>query len=153
MRVYRHTQIGYVTLTGLVAALGVMAWSFRSGGYTAAEAALLLLMAAAVVLFSTLTVEITADALRVLFGPGWVRRTVPLREIESARIIRVPWYVGWGMRWRTGSWLYNVSGRMAVLLSLRTGGAFGVGTDEPEALLGALRRAGVPTDTRPLLRE
>lgn len=150
---YRHTQIGYVTLIALAAGLGVMAWSFRPGGYTAGEAVLMLLMAAAVVLFSTLTVEITADALRVRFGPGWIRRTVPLREIESARIIRVPWYVGWGMRWRTGAWLYNVSGRMAVLLHLRTGGALGVGTDEPEALVAALRRAGVPTDTRPLLRE
>jgi hypothetical protein len=80
-----------------------------------------------------------------------IRRTIPLDEIESAKVIRVPWYVGWGMRW-TGHWLYNVSGRMAILLQLRRGRAFGVGTDEPEALLAALRRAGVVTDGRPAAR-
>jgi hypothetical protein len=145
---YRHTQIGYVTVAALVAGLGVMVWTLAPGGYTAAEAGLLLLMAAAVFLFSTLTVEITPEAVRVLFGPGWIRRTIPLKEIESAKVIHVPWYVGWGMRW-AGYWLYNVSGRKAVLLYLRRGRAFGVGTDEPEALLAALRRAGVATEGRP----
>jgi hypothetical protein len=148
---YRHTQIGYVTLAALVAGLGAMAWSLLPGGYAAGEVGLLLMLASAAVLFSTLTVEITPEALRVLFGPGWVRRAVPLREIESAKVIRVPWYVGWGVRW-AGFWLYNVSGRMAVLLQLRRGRAFGVGTDEPEALLAALRRAGVATDGRPAAR-
>jgi hypothetical protein len=148
---YRHTQIGYVTLAALIAGVGVMSWTFRPGGYSAREVALLLLMAAAAVLFSTLTVEITPEGLHVLFGPGLIRRTIPLDEIESAKVIRVPWYVGWGMRW-TGHWLYNVSGRMAILLQLRRGRAFGVGTDEPEALLAALRRAGVVTDGRPAAR-
>jgi uncharacterized YccA/Bax inhibitor family protein len=148
---YRHTQIGYVTLGALIAALGAMSWTLRPGGYTAGEVGLLLLLGAAAILFSVLTVEITPEALRVLFGPGLIRRSIPLQEIESAKVIRVPWYVGWGMRW-TGYWLYNVSGRMAVLLYLRRGHAFGVGTDEPEALLAALRRAGVATDTRPAAR-
>ena len=148
---YRHTQIGYVTLGALIAALGAMSWTLRPGGYTAGEGALLLLLGAAAIVFSVLTVEITPEALRVLFGPGLIRRSIPLEEIESAKVIHVPWYVGWGMRW-TGYWLYNVSGRMAVLLYLRRGRAFGVGTDEPEALLAALRRAGVATDTRPAAR-
>ena len=145
---YRHTQIGYVTLGALLAGLGAMSRAFRPGGYMTGEVGLLLLMAAAAVLFSTLTVEITPEAVQVRFGPGWIRRTIPLREIESAKVIRVPWYVGWGMRW-TGSWLYNVSGRTAVLLRLSRGRAFGVGTDEPEALLAALRRAGVASESRP----
>jgi hypothetical protein len=142
--VYRHTQIGYITLFALLAGLGIMLWTMRPGGYAAGEVGLLLLLAVGMVQFATLTVEITPELLRVQFGPWGIRRTIPLQEVESARVIRVPWYVGWGMRW-SGFWLYNVSGRMAVLLQRSHGRAFGVGTDEPEALLAALRRAGVAT--------
>jgi len=41
-----------------------------------------------------------------------------------------------------------VSGRMAVVLRLRGGRRFGIGTDEPEALLQALNRAGVVIGSR-----
>lgn len=140
---YRHTQTGYVTLILLVTGLGAMLWRFSAGGYALGEVLILLLVALSALVFSRQTVEIAGEAVRVLVGPGWIHRTIPLPEIESARAIRVPWYVGWGVRWR-GYWLYNVSGRNAVLLRLRGGGVFGVGTDDPEALLAALHRAGVP---------
>lgn len=143
---YRHTQTGYVTLVAFALAVAAVAWAAAPGGYTAGEAGMVGVFAAVAVLFSSLTVEITPDRVRVWFGPGWIRRTIPLGEIESASAVQVPWYVGWGMRW-WGYWLYNVSGHRAVVLRLRGGRRFGIGTDEPEALLAALRRAGLTVVT------
>lgn len=139
---YRHTQPAFLILTVLGAAAAAFAVGSAPGGYDAGEIALLGFLAVLAVFFASLTVEITGDRLRVWFGPGWIRRTIPLGEIESASAVRVPWYVGWGLRW-WGYWLYNVSGRRAVVLRLRGGRRFGVGTDEPDALLAALSRAGV----------
>ena len=127
--------------------LGVIAWAAAEDGYTPVEWVILLLIALIAILFSTLTVEVASGAVRARFGPGWIRRTIMLSEIESATAVRLPWYVGWGMRW-WGFWLYNVSGRMAIVLRLRGGRRFGIGTDEPEALLAALRRVGVTTGVR-----
>ena len=144
---YRHTQIGYVTLSAFAFGVTAIAWAAAPDGYTAGEIAVLGVVVAVGVLFSSLTVDIGPDRMCVWFGPGWIRRTIPLGEIESASAVRVPWYVGWGMRW-WGYWLYNVSGRQAVVLRLRGGRRFGIGTDEPEALLAVLRRAGVTGEGR-----
>ncbi|OFX13444.1 MAG: hypothetical protein A2V59_01370 [Armatimonadetes bacterium RBG_19FT_COMBO_69_19] len=144
---YRHTQIGYVTLGAFAFCVAAIAWAAAPDGYTAGELLVLALVAGVGLFFSSLTVEIALDRMRVWFGPGWIRRTVPLREIESAAAVRVPWYVGWGMRW-WGYWLYNVSGHRAVVLRLRGGRRFGIGTDEPEVLLVALRGAGVTGEGR-----
>lgn len=143
---YRHTQRGALLIAAFAAAVAILAWVAAADGLTAGEAAMLGLVAAAGWLFSSLSVEVTPERMRIWFGPGWIRRTIRLRDVERARAVRVPWYVGWGMRW-WGHWIYNVSGRQAVTLQLRDGGRFSVGTDEPEALLAALRQAGVTVET------
>ena len=121
-----HTQIGYVTLGAFAFCVAAIAWAAAPDGYTAGERFVLALVAAVGLFFSSLTVEIALDRMRVWFGPGWIRRTVPLREIESAAAVRVPRYVGWGMRW-WGYWLDNVSGHPAGGLRPRGGARTGVG--------------------------
>jgi hypothetical protein len=88
-------------------------------------------------LFSSLTIEITERELRWRFGPGWIRKTMPLAEITSAEPVRTG--LSWGIHWspRLG-WLYNVSGWDAVLVTLRSGKKFALGTDEPQILTARL---------------
>jgi len=82
-------------------------------------------------------VEITDRELRWKFGPGLIRKSVPLAEIVSAQPARTG--PSWGIHWspRTG-WLYNVSGFDAVAVTLRSGKKFALGTDEPQALAARL---------------
>jgi hypothetical protein len=90
------------------------------------------------VTFSRLTVEITHE-IRVFFGRGWPRRTVDPAQVTGERVVRgSPWH-GWGIRWIPHGWLWNVWGLDAVELNLVSGKVLRVGTDEPEALLAAVR--------------
>jgi hypothetical protein len=91
-------------------------------------------------LFNSLTIEITERELRWRFGPGLIRKTVPLAEIASAEPVRTG--PSWGIHWspRLG-WLYNVSGWDVVLVTLRSGKKFALGTDEPEILATRLAEA------------
>ena len=137
---YRHTQIGYVTLiVMLVAALGIFAFGPRSALPITLSVAVLLLVSA--VLFSSLTVEVSDGELRFHFGPGFWRKRYALTDIAGAEVARSSSWEGWGIRITPRGMLYNVSGKDAVEIKLRTGQQFRIGTDEPEELAQALRAA------------
>ena len=135
---YRHTQIGYLTLIViLVAALGVVsAAPRRMLPVTLGTAGLLVIFA---VLFASLTVEVTDDELRFHFGPGFWRKRFALIDVVDAEVTRSSPWEGWGIRITPQGMLYNVSGTNAVEIALRSGQRFRLGTDEPEALAQALR--------------
>jgi hypothetical protein len=138
--VYRHRQVGYVSLAGAgVGALwtGVLAWRER---LTPLWLVAIILLGVAW-LFSSLTIEIRAGELRSHFGPGFWRKRVPLAEIADAELAPSRWWEGWGIRHTTRGWLYNVAGTGAVEVRLRSGGRFRLGTDEPDALRDAIRGA------------
>jgi hypothetical protein len=134
---YRHTQIGYLTLIViLVAALGIVAslpGEVRPVSY--GVACLLIIVA---VLFSSLTVEVGEGELRFHFGPGFWRKRFALDEIKAATATQSSWWEGWGIRITPRGMLYNVSGTNAVEIEMRSGQRFRIGTDEPEALVQAI---------------
>jgi hypothetical protein len=137
---YRHTQIGYLTLIVLLlGALGTFALGQRSPLPVTLVVAVLVLISA--VLFSSLTVEISDGELRFHFGPGFWRKRYELTEVAGADVTRSSWWEGWGIRITPRGMLYNVSGTDAVEIELRSGQRFRIGTDEPEALAQALRMA------------
>ena len=90
------------------------------------------------IVFGALTVEVDAEAIRLRFGIGLVRKRIPIGDVKGWREVRNPWYTGWGIRLGPGYVLWNVSGRDAVELALASGRGFRVGTDEPAALAAAL---------------
>lgn len=145
---YAHTQRSPLLLLVLVvAAAGTLA----SLAFPAARAipfgARLTIVAAAVAMvlsslvFTTLTIVVDDERLSWHFGGGLVRKSVSLAEIVSAEPVTTTWLEGWGIHLTTRGWLYNVSGRDAVLVTLRERKRFLLGTDEPAALAAALRRA------------
>ena len=107
---YRHTQVGWVIL-GVVAAILAFVWSrLPPEAAAAALFPLLLITALTVLVFSVLTVEVDAEAIRLRFGIGLVRKRIPLAEVKAWRAVRNPWYTGWGIRLGPGYVLWNVSG-------------------------------------------
>ena len=140
---YRHTQLGWFMLgLDVVLLLLVGIPAARSGQPALWVGAALIAVIA--ILFSTLTVEVTGEAVRFWFGPGVLRRTVPFPALAGAEISSAPWWYGIGIRFTPTGLMYNVATGRTVDLVLRSGKRMRVGTDEPEALLEAVRTAMTP---------
>ncbi|MEX1207561.1 MAG: hypothetical protein WD652_03080 [Acidimicrobiia bacterium] len=90
------------------------------------------------VTFSMLTVLVGAEQIRVYFGRGWPRKAISRADIVSVRAVRNEWWHGLGIRWIRHGALWNVWGRDAAELQLRSGRVFRVGTDDVDALVAAL---------------
>ena len=146
MSVYRHTQPGTfsrITFGVLIVLFGIVAVLPGIGGPTAIWVFGLIgiLMLLGLLLFHCLTVEIRHGYLRICFGIGVIRKTIALKEIESAETVRNRWWYGWGIKLTPHGWLFSVSGYDAVQVRLRNGRQYRIGTDEPERLVAAIETA------------
>ena len=134
---YHHAQRGTWIMPGLLAAaLLDVVGPWRSG-----LVAFIVLIAAAIV-FSSLTVEVSAKELKWHFGPGFWTYRLPLDDIESLEVVRNHWWNGFGIRMRPGFRLYNVSGLDAVELRLKSGEIRRIGTHESARTGGGVENSG-----------
>jgi hypothetical protein len=143
---YRHTQIGWITLIALCIGLALMLFVFGSMTRLAIPplgfVALIAIFTALIAVFSSLTTEVDAHEFRAKFGVfGWPGLSAELTDIAGVLPTRLSWTSGWGIRITTRGWLYNVSGRGAVIVGLVSGKQFLIGTDEPEKLADAINQA------------
>jgi hypothetical protein len=143
---YRHTQTAWMLIVVIVAVVLaeftiVMFSGPQDTVSLALSGAVVAVAAVMVALFSTLTVVVDDQAVRLWFGLGSLRRDVMIDEVTAARRVRNSWHAGWGVRAIPGGRLYNVGGRDAVELELDNGRVVRVGTDQPDALLAAVKAA------------
>jgi hypothetical protein len=136
---YRHTQPGWV-IAGVAVALPLVFLVVMPRESAVALAPVAVVSGLVLLLFGVLTVTVNREAVRLRFGVGLIRKTVPLTQVRSWRPVRNPWYAGWGIRLGPGWTLWNVSGLSAVELALADGRRLRIGTDEPEALSRAIGR-------------
>jgi hypothetical protein len=139
--VYRHTQSGRLLRIILVTGLAIIVLLMAFLGHNTVALIVCLILAIALALMYSLTVEIAEGALRIRFGHGLIRKTIPLSAIDSCRTVRFPWCFGWGLRWMPRGWLFRVSGLAAVELGMKNGRRYGIGSDEPEELEKAIKDA------------
>ncbi|MCH2101266.1 MAG: hypothetical protein MK209_05040 [Planctomycetes bacterium] len=85
-------------------------------------------------LFSWLTVEVHRDSVRLVFGLGLIKKSIPVNNITSTEIMRTVWWWGWGIRLTPHGWMWNISGFDAVRLYMADGRSFIIGTDQPQQL-------------------
>ncbi|MGB2814285.1 MAG: hypothetical protein WBC50_05625 [Dehalococcoidales bacterium] len=138
---YKHTQGGYLIIAAMAAVMVLIGVVLANAGINWIAIGVLVVIAVALVLFSSLTVVIWEEELEVRFGPGPIRKRFKLNEIESCQAVKNHWYYGWGIRLTPHGILYNVSGFYAVEIKLRTGRQYRIGTDAPQELEVAIRRA------------
>jgi len=140
---YEHTQIGYLIIfvlfaaTVFVAIAGIVAPSDR--GVLVMDGIIESILLICAIIFSKLTIKVDEETLHACFGIGLIRKKVPLREIVGCEPIRIQWWYGWGIHLTAYGWLYNVSGLDAVVITLRNGRKFALGTDDPQGLVSAIR--------------
>jgi hypothetical protein len=144
---YRHRQFGWLIAAAMAVALVLATALVRSlGAPTIAAAgwaipALYALIVAGFALTGWLVVRVDADAVRVRFGVGLVRRRIDVADIVGCERVRTRLRWGWGLHWTPSGWLYNVSGRDAVRIELRGERAVMVGSDDAGGLLDAIEAA------------
>lgn len=142
---YAHTQrsplmAAFLGISALAAVVPVLFYpdTLPLGAKVTVGAAAVVMMLCALA-FSSLTITVDDQRLAWRYGPGVLKRSVPLAEVTAVERTQTSFVEGWGIHLTMRGWLYNVSGRDAVLVTLRPGRTFMLGTDEPEALMRAIR--------------
>lgn len=141
MKQYEHRQFGHFIVAALLIGLAIILVALRQDGISWIGVAVLVLVLAALINYSSLTVTIRDDVLEVRFGPGLIRRTYHLADIDSCSVVRNKILYGWGTRYTPHGWLFNVSGLDAIEISFRSGRTMRIGTDEPQELVTTLTQA------------
>ena len=137
---YNHRQFGTTIITILAASLLLIGILFlNSGELFSVFLEVFVIIIAVMALFYSLNIEIANDLLICTFGIGVIQKRIPLSKISQARVVKNPWYGGWGIHWIPGGcWLWNVSGMRGVELTFQDGHRLRLGTDEPEALVRSI---------------
>ena len=136
---YHHTQSGTVTRIAGFAGLAIAAYTLTRLGSGPIIWVVLIVAVLGVFAFGSMTVEVDHERFTFWFGPGWIRRSFLLAEIQSWTPVTNPWWYGWGIHLTPHGWLYNVGGMGAIQLELRDGRRLRVGSDEPERLAEAIK--------------
>ncbi|MDH5683256.1 MAG: hypothetical protein ACETVX_06145 [bacterium] len=110
-------------------------------GFNWVALVVLIILGICLALFATLTVLIESDFIEIRFGIGIIRKKFALKDIESFRIVKNPWFYGWGIRLTPHGWLFNVSGFYAVEIKMKSGKKFRIGTDVPREMEQTLRQS------------
>ena len=134
---YEHTQIGHVIIWSLLAII-LIASGFAGLSHREIPLVVSIIVLVCLVLFYKLRITIDRGTLCASFGIGVIRKKVRLAEIVAYEPIRIRWWYGWGIHLTPCGWLYNVSGFDAVVITLRDGKKFALGTDDPHGLTTAI---------------
>ena len=97
------------------------------------------LVALIIMTFSTLIIEVTDRDIAFGFRFGAMRRRIPFTDIVRAERSTIAWWHGTGVKYGWKSTNYLVWPGPAVALTLTSGRTIRVGTDDPDAVLAALK--------------
>jgi hypothetical protein len=102
----------------------------------------LYLVIVAMFFLAKLVTEVDDTEVRARFVFLFGKKRIPFAEIASAEAVAyrpIREYGGWGLRRGANGWAFNVSGDRGVLLKLRKGGTFLIGSQRAEELELAIR--------------
>lgn len=142
---YRRRQVGKMIIALLsgqvVLILGLLAVLGRTPLVIGLLLGMLVLMLLLGVTFGTLTIDVNPRRVRGWFGPGWIWREIPVDQISRVSVVENRWYWGWGIRRTPHGWMFNIDGLEAVELELSNGKKFRFGSEEPQTLAIAIKKA------------
>ncbi|MCB0163326.1 MAG: hypothetical protein KDI79_03805 [Anaerolineae bacterium] len=138
---YKHTQIGYLLLSIYSVAILLIGFLAIGSDFNVIVLVVLIILLITLGLFATLTVSVDNRLIKLYFGVGLIRKYFVLKDIETYRVVKNPWYYGWGIRYTPHGWLFNVSGLSAIELHMRNGKQYRIGTDDSAGLAKAIDEA------------
>lgn len=143
---YTHLQTGWLSILANAIGLAISFWVVvtipLNGVMLPMAAGLVIMLIGTTITFAKLATEVDSEAFTLRFGLlRWPDKRTELAEIAGALPTRTSLFAGWGVRITMRGWLYSVSGRDAVIIGLRNGKQFLVGTDDPTGLADAINNA------------
>ena len=136
---YKNTQLGVVILI-IMSAITLLLLNATADPGKEPTAFIYVIIGIVTLLFSTLTISVNDKHVSWFFGPRFWRKSLDVKQIKSAKIVKIKWYYGLGIRLIPTGWLYNVSGLTAVELTLVDGTAITLGTNDADNLLEAIEK-------------
>ena len=140
---YEHTQGTNRVVTFLLFFWPLVAVGFASvlstpaGGPVDSWRAIAIVFVPLAVLYvgvQLLTISISSTEIKLRWRLGWPNKSILRSDIASIERIRTKWYFGWGIRKVPNGWMWNIWGRDAIRLNLRSGKCFVLGTDDIDRL-------------------
>jgi hypothetical protein len=132
---YKQTEIGWPIIILLLIVTSVLGLIGGLSRYHWITLVFIILFIILIILFGTITVIVQNNTLIVKFGIGIIRKSLSLDKVTFAKIVKYPWYYGWGIRMTFTGWLYRLSGTMTVEFYLKDGKTYAIGIKNPEKLL------------------
>ena len=139
-KIYEHTQVGYLMLIVLTLGMFCVTFWMISLGFSWIAFAALIVLDLSLILFSTLTVEVTDGILDIKIGPGVFHKQFNLNDVKECFVVSTPQHMKFE-RWMPEGWLYNLSGMHAIELKMRNGKYYRIGTNTPSELADAIQKA------------
>jgi hypothetical protein len=135
---YDHTQFSvlFTTIFGLT--LLLVLFLMLVIGFKLISVLLFIFFTACLITFTTLTVQVDSNLVKLYFGIGVPRKALPLEVIRNLRVVRNSPLLGWGIHWFPSGWIYNVGGFEAVEIELKDGSRLRIGSDEADELAKAI---------------
>jgi hypothetical protein len=121
-------------LVALLILLGFLTFVTFGHPVTLASTLITTLLVCVGIVFSTMTIDVSDDAVEWWFTFGLLRQRVAMSEIQFATSTRVSLLNGLGIRTNGRDWLWIVNGSNAVTLELRNGKKIGLGSPEAQDL-------------------
>ena len=140
-RQYQHTQIGYLIIVFFAIAVLLLGLLMAIYGFNWIGFAVMIISAICLALFLTLTVLVDSDFIEIRFGIGIIRKKFYLKDIETYKVVKNPWFYGWGIHFTPNGLLYNISGSLAVEITMKNGKKYRIGTDVPNELEQAIQQS------------
>jgi hypothetical protein len=70
-------------------------------------------------LFFRMTTRVDDENIVVSFGIGIIRKKIATSNVGDVKLVKTPWYYGWGIRFFPDGMLYNMSGNKGIELELK----------------------------------
>lgn len=92
-------------------------------------------------LFGTLETTVTSSQIKIKFGIGLIKKTIPLADIESITEVKNKFWYGWGIRLTPHGWLWNIAGYEAVEIKFKSNRKnFRIGCKSSKELYKAIKK-------------
>jgi hypothetical protein len=117
-------------------------YAYWSGGLSEAIKASPIALVFILFFILKLTIEIDDKGIRMSYFP-LVNKFTEWSEINTVSVINYGFVGGWGIRfWTKHGTVYNVTGNKGLLVELKSGKTFVIGTQKEEELKAALKELG-----------
>jgi len=145
MKTYKKTQYGiFLSLFLAIIALAVFyAYYFHIGSKPIPlipAVIVLFIFVLSILLFYKLTILIDTEKITATFGIGFIKKSVLIKDIDISSIekVKMPWYLGIGIRLTAKGWLWNVKVGDSIYFKTKIN-TFLVGTDDFDTIKNILR--------------